>query len=122
MLTWLFGEVERNEVHVSTPTTCAGYLELEKARVPWFLSIDINHIPAEIKAKGQRTYRSITLDGEEIEFSGGFTDLHTLVYQQTLAGQGFGLEEAKTAIQIVHDIRFAEPAGKTQTSHPLLNQ
>jgi UDP-N-acetyl-2-amino-2-deoxyglucuronate dehydrogenase len=95
---------------------------LEKAQVLWFLSIDINHIPAEIKAKGQRTYRSITLDGEEIEFSGGFTDLHTLVYQQTLAGQGFGLEEAKTAIQIVHDIRFAEPAGKTQTSHPLLNQ
>ncbi len=122
MLTWLFGEVERNEVHVSTPTTCAGYLELEKARVPWFLSIDINHIPAEVKAKGQRTYRSITLDGEEIEFSGGFTDLHTLVYQQTLAGKGFGLEEAKTAIRIVHDIRFAEPAGKTQTSHPLLNQ
>jgi len=122
MLTWLFGEVERNEVHISTPTICAGYLELEKARVPWFLSIDINHIPAEVKAKGQRTYRSITLDGEDIEFSGGFTDLHTLVYQQTLAGQGFGLEEAKTAIQIVHDIRFAEPAGKTQTSHPLLNQ
>ncbi|NBQ25738.1 MAG: oxidoreductase, partial [Verrucomicrobia bacterium] len=86
------------------------------------LSIDINHIPAEVKAKGQRTYRSITLDGEEIEFSGGFTDLHTLVYQQTLAGEGFGLEEAKTAIQIVHDIRFAESTGKTQTSHPLLNQ
>ena len=122
MLTWLFGEVQRNEVHVSTPTTCAGYLELEKARVPWFLSIDINHIPAEIRSKGQRTYRSITLDGEEIEFSGGFTDLHTLVYQKTLAGEGFGLEEAKTAIQIVHDIRLAKPSGKTQTSHPLLNQ
>jgi len=120
MLTWLFGEVERNEVHVSTPTTCAGYLELEKARVPWFLSIDINHIPAEIKAKGQRTYRSITLDGEEIEFSGGFTDLHTLVYQQTLAGQGFGLEEAKTAIQIVHDIRSKNPLGKSSKSHLLV--
>jgi len=120
MLTWLFGEVERNEVHVSTPTTCAGYLELEKARVPWFLSIDINHIPAEVKAKGQRTYRSITLDGEEIEFSGGFTDLHTLVYQQTLAGQGFGLEEAKTAIQIVHDIRHQEAMGTVSNSHPLI--
>jgi len=122
MLTWLFGEVERNEVHVSTPTTCAGYLELEKARVPWFLSIDINHIPAEVKAKGQRTYRSITLDGEEIEFSGGFTDLHTLVYQQTLAGQGFGLEEAKTAIQIVHDIRNTEPTGVHYNSHPILKE
>jgi UDP-N-acetyl-2-amino-2-deoxyglucuronate dehydrogenase len=121
MLTWLFGPVERNEVHVSTPTTCAGYLELERARVPWFLSIDINHIPDEVRAKGLRTYRSITLDGEEIEFSGGFTDLHTLVYQQTLAGQGFGLEEAKNTIQIVHDIRNAEPLGKRQESHPLLD-
>ena len=120
MLTWLFGEVERNEVHISTPTTCAGYLELEQARVPWFLSIDINHIPTEIQAKGQRTYRSITLDGEEIEFSGGFTDLHTLVYQQTLAGQGFGLEAAKTAIQIVHDIRNTEPTGIHYNSHPIL--
>jgi len=121
MLTWLFGEVERNEVHISTPTICAGYLELEKARVPWFLSIDINHIPAEVKAKGQRTYRSITLDGEEIEFSGGFTDLHTLVYQQTLAGQGFVLEEAKTAIQIVHDIRSKNPVGKSSDSHQLVD-
>ena len=120
MLTWLFGEVERNEVHVSTPTTCAGYLELEKARVLWFLSIDINHIPVEVRAKGQRTYRSITLDGEEIEFSGGFTDLHTLVYQRTLEGQGFGLEEAKTAIQIVREIRKSEPVGIRGESHPLL--
>ncbi len=122
MLTWLFGEVEHNEVHVSKPTTCAGYLELEQARVPWLLSIDINHIPAEIRAKGQRTYRSITLDGEEIEFSGGFTDLHTLVYQQTLAGQGFGLEAAKTAIQIVHDIRNTEPTGVHYNSHPILKE
>ena len=120
MLTWLFGKVERNEVHISTPTTCAGYLELEKARVPWFLSIDINHIPAEVKVKGQRTYRCVTLDGEEIEFSGGFTDLHTLVYQQTLTGQGFGLEEAKTAIQIVHDIRHQKATGKVCNSHPLI--
>ena len=122
ILTWLFGEVQRNEVHVSTPTTCAGYLELEKARVPWFLSIDINHIPSEIRSKGQRTYRSITLDGEEIEFSGGFTDLHTLVYQKTLAGEGFGLEEAKTAIQIVHNIRNTEPTGIHYNSHPILKE
>jgi UDP-N-acetyl-2-amino-2-deoxyglucuronate dehydrogenase len=122
MLTWLFGKVERNEVHYSTPTICAGYLELEKARVPWFLSIEIDHIPTEVKAKGQRTYRSITIDGEEIEFSGGFTDLHTLVYQQTLTGQGFGLEEAKTAIQIVHDIRNTEPTGVHYNSHPILRK
>ena len=122
MLTLLFGEVQCNEVHISTPTTCAGYLELEKARVPWFLSIDINHIPAEILSKGQRTYRSITLDGEEIEFSGGFTDLHTLVYQKTLAGEGFGIDEAKTAIQIVHDIRNIEPTGINHNSHPIFQQ
>ena len=122
MLTWLFGEVQRNEVHVSTPTTCAGYLELESAQVPWFLSIDINNIPSEFRSKGQRTYRSITLDGEEIEFSGGFTDLHTLVYQKTLAGEGFGLEEAKTAIQIVHNIRNTEPTGIHYKSHPILKE
>ena len=122
MLTWLFGGVERNEVHVSTPTTCAGYLELEKARVHWFLSIDINHILSEIRSKGQRTYHSITLDGEEIEFGGGFTDLHTLVYPQTLAGQGFGLEEAKTAIQIVHDIRNTALTGIHYNSHPILKE
>ena len=122
MLTWLFGEVQRNEVHVSTPTTCAGYLELESAQVPWFLSIDINNIPSELRSKGQRTYRSITLDGEEIEFSGGFTDLHTLVYQKTLAGEGFGIDEAKTAIQIVHDIRNIEPTGINHNSHPIFQQ
>jgi UDP-N-acetyl-2-amino-2-deoxyglucuronate dehydrogenase len=121
MLTWLFGGVECNEVYVSTPTTCSGYLELEKARVPWFLSIDIDHISAEARAKGQRTYRSILLDGEEIEFSGGFTDLHTLVYRKTLAGQGFGLEETKTAIQIVHNIRNTEPVG-IRHAHPLLQK
>jgi UDP-N-acetyl-2-amino-2-deoxyglucuronate dehydrogenase len=96
-------------------------LELEKARVPWFLSIDIDHISAEARAKGQRTYRSILLDGEEIEFSGGFTDLHTLVYRKTLAGQGFGLEETKTAIQIVHNIRNTEPVG-IRHAHPLLQK
>ena len=88
--------------------------------MPWFLSIDINHIPVEVRAKGQRTSRSITLDGEEIEFSGGFTDLHTLVYQRTLEGQGFGLEEAKTAIQIVREIRKSEPVGIRGESQSLL--
>ena len=88
--------------------------------MPWFLSIDINRIPTEIRAKGQHTYRSIALDGKEIEFSEGFTDLHTLVYQQTLAGEGFGLEEAKTAIQIVHDIRNTAPTGVHYNSHPIL--
>ena len=121
MLTWLFGGVERNEVHLSTPKTCAGYIELEKARVTWFLSIDNKHIPAQIRAQGQRTYRSITLDGEEIEFSSGFTDLHTIVYQRTLKGLGFGLEDAKTAIEIVHDIRLKEPVGIGRTSHPLIH-
>ena len=85
--------------------TAGGYLEFENARVKWFLSTDANYLPNEVKAKGQTTYRSITIDGVELEFSGGFTDLHTLVYKGILNGKGYGLNEARTAIEIVHKIR-----------------
>jgi len=105
MLGWIFGKMI--DLHVTTmePDKVSGYLELEKARVKWQLSLDINDIPADIRDKGQRTYRSIQVDGEEIEFSEGFTDLHTDSYKQILAGKGFGLEEARTSIEIVHKIR-----------------
>ena len=105
MLSWIFGDVQENIVHLREKSKSAGYLEFEKARVRWFLSIDENSLPKEIKESGQRTYRSITVNGEEIEFSGGFTELHTKSYQGILKGNGFGLMDAKQSIEIVHAIR-----------------
>ena len=118
MLTWIFGDVKENIVHIKTPYANAGYLELEHARVRWFLSVIYDYIPEEIKAKGQRTYRSITVDGEEIEFSGGFTDLHTRMYEEILKGNGFGLDDAKPAIEIVSTIRNLNPVGLKGEYHP----
>ncbi len=94
MLSWVFGDAKKNIVHLSEPNKAAGYLELENARVRWFLSLDYNDIPEATKAMGKRTFRSITVDGEEVEFSEGFTDLHTDSYREILAGRGFGLKEA----------------------------
>ncbi len=108
MLSWIFGDVTENQVHLRETSKAAGYLEFEKARVRWFLSIDENDLPEGIKAVGQRTYRSITIDHEEIEFSGGFTELHTESYKNILNGNGFGLSDAKTSIEIVHEIRNNE--------------
>lgn len=119
MLQWVFGSVQKNVVHVHTHDRAAGYLELEKARVRWFLSINYDVIPEEVKATGARTYRSITIDGEEIEFSGGFTDLHTHSYQHILDGHGFRIGEARKAIEIVHDIRNSKPIGLKGEFHPL---
>lgn len=120
LLMWLFGPADKSEVHISSPTQTAGLIELKDARVRWFLSIDQNDLPSEAKEKGQRTFRSITIDEEEIEFSDGFTDLHTLVYQRTLSGQGFGLEDARPSIELVHNLREAVPTGPTADSHPIL--
>ena len=118
MLSWIFGDVKENIVHVQTHDRASGYLEFERARVRWFLSINYDVLPQEIKAKGQRTYRSITIEGEELEFSGGFTDLHTRVYEGVLEGNGYGLEDARQAIEIVHDIRNSEPIGLKGDYHP----
>jgi UDP-N-acetyl-2-amino-2-deoxyglucuronate dehydrogenase len=118
MLTWIFGSVKQNVCHVSDEDKAAGFLELERARVRWFLSVNYDLIPEHIKATGQRTYRSITVEGEEIEFSGGFTDLHTKSYEAVLEGNGFGLMEAKTSIDIVHDIRNSTPVGLKGDYHP----
>lgn len=119
MLHWIFGGVKQNIVHVHAQDRAAGYLEFERARVRWFLSINADTLPDAVKAKGGRTYRSLTIEGEEYEFSEGFNELHTLSYQDVLNGGGFGLEEAITAIQIVHDIRKQAPVGLIGDYHPL---
>jgi UDP-N-acetyl-2-amino-2-deoxyglucuronate dehydrogenase len=119
MLHHVFGALQENRVHVSTPLKAAGYLEYEHARVRWLLSIDSGDLPDEAKAAGQRTYRSIAADGEQIEFSGGFTDLHTVSYQEILAGRGFGLEDNRTAIETVAAIRTAAPSAGGER-HPLI--
>lgn len=118
MLSWIFGSVKTNITHIHTHDRAAGYLEFERARVRWFLSINYDIIPEEIKIKGQRTYRSIKIEGEELEFSGGFTDLHTKVYEGVLSGQGYGLEDARQSIEIVHDIRSSNPIGLKGDYHP----
>jgi UDP-N-acetyl-2-amino-2-deoxyglucuronate dehydrogenase len=120
MLMWIFGPVKTNIVHKSEPDTAAGYFDLAHARVRWFLSVNADYLPKEATDKGMRTYRSIQVDGEEIEFSGGFTDLHTLSYQEVLAGRGFPLEEARPSLETVYTIRNAEVTGKTGEHHPFL--
>lgn len=121
MLTWVFGPIKNQVVHLHTHDRAAGYMELEQARVRWFLSINSDTLPNKVKAKGGRTYRSLTLEGEEIEFSEGFTELHTHSYQHILQGNGFGLEEVRNSIQLVHDIRNAEVIGLKGDYHPLAN-
>jgi UDP-N-acetyl-2-amino-2-deoxyglucuronate dehydrogenase len=118
LLIWLFGNVKHSEVHHASQFKTCGYIELKKAQVRWYLSIDKDDLPDEAKGKGQQTYRSITVDGEEIEFSGGFTDLHTVVYENILAGKGHGLEDARPSIELAHDIRNASPALIRSRAHP----
>jgi len=120
LLIWLFGPVEQSEVHVAEATKMGGYLELERARVTWFLSIDRADLPEATLAKGSATCRSITIDGEEVEFSEGFTDLHTVVYRDILAGGGFGLDDARPSIELVHGLREAKALGVRERSHYLL--
>ncbi len=99
-----------------------GYIELENANVKWFLSVDSNDLPKQAKDTNQRTYRSITYDGNEIEFSGGFTDLHTVVYKDILSGGGFGVNDARTSIELVYRIRNFKPIGFTDRAHPLAEE
>ena len=107
MLSWIFGNIQESIVHLREKDKSAGFLEFEKARVRWFLSIDENSLPDFVREKGQRTFRSITVDGEELEFSSGFTDLHTESYKKILMGEGFGLEDAKSSIEIVSNLRLS---------------
>jgi UDP-N-acetyl-2-amino-2-deoxyglucuronate dehydrogenase len=120
MLSWIFGNSLKNIVNLSESHKAAGYLELENARVRWFLSLDYNDIPDSVKASGKRTFRSITVDGEEIEFSEGFADLHTMSYQEILAGKGFGLNEARQSVETSFTIRNSKPVGLKGDYHPIL--
>ncbi len=122
MLAWVFGDLKKNTVHRLTTDSAAGVLELGKARVRWFLSIDFNNVPNDLKAKGKRTYRSLTMEGREIEFSDGFTDLHTKSYQHILEGNGFGLTEARPSIQTVYEIRNQEISPLQGDFHPMLKK
>jgi UDP-N-acetyl-2-amino-2-deoxyglucuronate dehydrogenase len=109
-------------VHYSDRYSAAGFLRLERARVRWFMSLDYNTLPDNVKATGQRTYRSILIEGEEMEFSGGFTELHTESYKKILAGEGFGVEDARQSINTVYEIRNAAPIGKIGDYHPFLSK
>jgi len=122
MLIWIFGEVQSNVVHHYSEDKAAGFLQLKNARVRWFLSIDSEDLPDRAKQNNQRTYRSILVDGNEIEFSEGFTDLHTNSYKEALNGNGFGLETSKPSINTVHDIRHASPIGLKGDYHPKLKE
>lgn len=120
MLSWIFGPMRYFEVHLSTPRKISGMLDLEKAQVKWFLSIDRNDIPVRSASdKRIASFRSLKIDGKEIEFSEGFTDLHTESYRQILAGKGFGIEDCSQSVKIAHDIRHAVPTGIDRYSHPL---
>lgn len=119
MLGFVYGALQHNEVHLRTPTKAAGFLEFERARVRWFLSLDVSDVPAAERAAGKRTYRALLANGRSVEFSDGFTDLHTRCYEEILAGRGFGLEENRAAIEAVADIRTAPITASADMMHPV---
>ncbi len=120
LLIWLFGNVQSSKVHLNNHDKMSGFIELENAYVKWFLSIDKNDLPKEAISKSKPTYRSIKIDDEEVEFTEGFTDLHTKVYEKTLAGNGFGIAEAKPSVELAYNIRNADISNDTETIHPFL--
>jgi UDP-N-acetyl-2-amino-2-deoxyglucuronate dehydrogenase len=122
LLLWLFGQMQGIRVYHSDESRMSGFIELERARVRWFLSVDKNDLPLSAKNAGKTTFRSITVDGKEIEFSEGFTDLHTRVYEETLAGHGFGIVDARPSIELTYAIRTAQLSPKDDCVHPLLNR
>jgi UDP-N-acetyl-2-amino-2-deoxyglucuronate dehydrogenase len=122
LLLWLFGPFANIRVYHSDNCRMSGFIELERARVRWFLSVDPQDLPSHAKVNGKTTYRSITVDGKEVEFSEGFTDLHTRVYEETLAGQGFGIGEARPSIELTYAIRTALISPKDECAHPFLNK
>ena len=121
MLMWIFGDVKSLQIHRKEDRKIGGYLELARANVRWFLSLDIDDIPKTAHEVGKTTHRSLTMNGEEVEFTDGFTDLHTMVYKDILSGGGFGLEDARTSINLAYQIRHAEVVGIKEHSHPFLS-
>lgn len=123
LLLWLFGEVKTSEVHYSDPQRMAGFIQLERARVKWFLSVIPSDLPFRATPGSKSTFRSITIDGHEVEFTEGFGDLHTRIYEEILAGRGFGIDEARPSIKLVHAIRTASVCAATDdTVHPFLKR
>jgi UDP-N-acetyl-2-amino-2-deoxyglucuronate dehydrogenase len=119
-LTWIFGAAESNTLHLAEDARYSGTLELEKANVKWFLSVDANDLPSQVVEQGGYAYRSITCDGEEVDLSKGFTDLHTRVYEEILAGRGHGIEDTRAAIDLVYQIRQSSITPIGPESHPIL--
>jgi len=120
LLLWLFGPVERREVHLNTPWKMAGTLELERARVRWFLSIDANDLPRERREAGEYAFRSMRIDGQEIDFSHGFADLHTQVYEEILAGNGYGIADARPAVELVYELNYSDVVPNARNAHPFV--
>ncbi|MED9962482.1 MAG: Gfo/Idh/MocA family oxidoreductase [Bacteroidales bacterium] len=119
MLSWIFGSIKENIVHIYEHDRAAGLLLFERARVRYFMSINADTLPKQAVEQGKRTYRKMEMDGKEIEFSDGFTELHTESYKKILAGEGFGLDQAYQSIKIVHDIRNTRAIGLKGDYHPL---
>lgn len=122
LLLWLFGKVGSSEVHLKDPMRMAGSLELERANVRWFLSVDTRDLPFSAQPGQGSTFRSIKVDGDNVEFTEGFADLHTLVYERTLAGQGFGIADARPSIELVHAIRTVPLTVHPNNPHPFLDK
>lgn len=119
MLAWIFGRCQKSLVHLNGPDCAAGFLDMERARVRWFLSVNEQHLPTPALQGGQRTHRSVQVDGKEVEFSEGFTDLHTESYKGILEGRGYGLQAARQSIEMVHAIRKAPTAPLAGDYHPM---
>jgi len=120
LLIWLFGPVQKSELHLSETKKMAGFIELKNAEVSWFLSADKSDLPANLVKENIPTFRSIEFDGNEIQFSSGFTDLHTKVYEETLTGNGFGIEDARPSIELVHELRNSKIVENSDTViHPM---
>lgn len=119
-LLWIYGNQQRSFLHLKQPSRMAGVLELEKARVRWFLSVDANDLPVSVREKGGHAYRSITSDGAEIDLSEGFTNLHTEVYRDILSGGGFGIEDSQPAIELIYQLRTSTVVSPNELAHPYL--
>jgi UDP-N-acetyl-2-amino-2-deoxyglucuronate dehydrogenase len=122
LLLWLFGEPDKVEVHVREPRRMGGFLELKKADVRWFLSVNMEDLPFAPEPGAKTTFRSLTMDGQEIEFTKGFTDLHTRVYERTLAGNGFSIEDARPSVELVHRIRQTDITAQPESPHDLVTR
>lgn len=122
MLIWIFGDVEKSTVHVMEHDRASGVLQLKNANVRWFLSINADTLPADISEKGQRTFRTITIDGEELEFSAGFTDLHTESYKHIIGGDGFGIQETLKSLELAYNLRNAKVEAVTSEAHPFASK